>query len=623
MKTYSKILLAVLPLALFFLFLTVGTIYYFSREAITNLAETWLETRLSEALQIAEEQVELLHRYGLEAVPASIAKAKMDASTAIASIEVGELGYVFIVSAQGIITLHPDKDLVGRGVRGEVWFKEIKREQIGFVYWGQDSENLAMYGYFEPWQWFVLASDSKTEIFSVANKMKPYIIYLAILASVAMSIALMFLARRFTEPLQSLTAGADRIGKGDLKTRISIPGRDEFSHLAEVFNQMAAELQNTLTTLQQREEHFRSIIENASDFISILDAEGVYLYASPSMGRILGYRPGDLIGRNSFDFIHADDRKDIKFLFDQRVKSNAKMSPTEFRINHSDGTWRTMEAVTKNLLNHPAVGGFVVNSRDITKRKQALEALHQSHQELERRVQERTAQLKSTNRELKEFAFVVSHDLKAPLRAISQLTHWISEDYADAFDREGKEMMGLILNRVKRMDGFIEGVLSYSRIGRSKESVEILDLNVLVHELIESIMAPPHIHIGIENVLPVIQSDPIRMQQVFQNLLGNAITYMDKREGVVTVGCVDEGAHWKFSVSDNGPGIDRSYHVKIFQIFQTLAPRDKHESSGIGLTLVKKIIEQYGGSIWVASEPGKGSTFYFTLPNNRSNHVAA
>ncbi|MBW1891473.1 MAG: PAS domain S-box protein, partial [Deltaproteobacteria bacterium] len=613
----------VLPLALFFLFLTMGTIYYFSREAITNLAETWLETRLSEALQIAEEQVELLHRYGLEAVPASIAKAKMDASTAIASIEVGKLGYIFVVSAQGIITLHPDKDLVGRGVRGEAWFKEIKREQIGLVYWGQDSGNLAMYGYFEPWQWFVLASDSKEEIFSVTNKMKPYIIYLAILASVAMSIALMFLARRFTEPLQSLTAGADRIGKGDLKTRISIPGRDEFSHLAEVFNQMAAELQNTLTTLQQREEHFRSIIENASDFISILDAEGVYLYASPSMGRILGYRPGDLIGRNSFDFIHADDRKDIKFLFDQRVKSNTKMSPTEFRINHRDGTWRTMEAVTKNLLNHPAVGGFVVNSRDITKRKQALEALHQSHQELERRVQERTAQLKSTNRELKEFAFVVSHDLKAPLRAISQLTHWISEDYADAFDREGKEMMGLILNRVKRMDGLIEGVLSYSRIGRIKERMEILDLNVLVHELIESIMAPPHIHIGIENVLPVIQSDPIRMQQVFQNLLGNAITYMDKREGVVTVGCVDEGVHWKFSVSDNGPGIDRSYHVKIFQIFQTLAPRDKHESSGIGLTLVKKIIEQYGGSIWVESEPGKGSTFYFTLPNNGGNHVAA
>ncbi|MBW2176190.1 MAG: hypothetical protein JRH03_04430 [Deltaproteobacteria bacterium] len=129
MKTYSKILLAVLPLALFFLFLTMGTIYYFSREAITNLAETWLETRLSEALQIAEEQVELLHRYGLEAVPASIAKAKMDASTAIASIEVGKLGYVFVVSAQGIITLHPDKDLVGRGVRGEAWFKEIKREQ--------------------------------------------------------------------------------------------------------------------------------------------------------------------------------------------------------------------------------------------------------------------------------------------------------------------------------------------------------------------------------------------------------------------------------------------------------------------------------------------------------------
>jgi PAS domain S-box-containing protein len=611
------------PLVLFFLFLSVGTTYYFTRKALTGLAETWLETRLTEALQIAEEQMAILQRYGLESVPASIEKAKMDAGAAIAAIEVGEQGFVFVVSTHGIVTLHPDKDMVGRDMSGEPWFAEIDSGEKQLVYWGQANTNMARYAYFEPWEWVVLATSPEKEIYGVANKMKPYILYLAILGSIAMSVALMFLTRRLTAPLMALKAGADRIGKGDLQTRIAIPGRDEFSHLADVFNQMAAELQNTLTELQQREEHFRSIIENASDIITILDTGGTIVYASPSIERILGYTPEELIGRNAFDFIHPDDRTEIEELYREELASPAEMTPTEFRFQHRDGTWRTLEGTSENMLNHPAVGGFVMNSRDITERKLALEALNESHQELELRVQERTAQFKSINKELKEFAYVVSHDLKAPLRAISQLTHWISEDYAGAFDREGRDMMDLILKRVKRMDGLIDGVLNYSRIGRIKEHAQTLDLNTLVGELIENAMPPPHIQVGIEGELPVVRRDPIRMEQVFQNLIDNAITYMDKPAGVVKIGCEDEGTQWMFSVSDNGPGIDRPYHDKIFQIFQTLAPRDEHESSGVGLTLVKKIIEQYDGSIWVASEPGKGSTFYFTLPKRENSHATA
>ena len=490
-------MLTVLPLVLFFLFLSVGMTYYYSTKALTSLAETWLETRLAQASTIAEEQMELLHRYGLEAVPASIEKAKMDAGAAIASIEVGELGFVFVISKKGLVALHPDEHMQGRDVSGEAWFLEIVNGKKELVHWGQGNANMVMGAYFEPWEWFILATSPEEEIYGVANKMKLYIFYLVILGSIAMSIALMFLTRRLTTPLMSLTVGADRIGKGDLKTRISIPGRDEFSHLADVFNQMAAELQTTLTTLQR------------------------------------------------------------------------------------------------------------------------------SHQELELHVQERTAQLNSINKELKEFAYVVSHDLKAPLRAISQLTHWISNDYAEVLDREGKDMMDLILKRVKRMDGLIDGVLSYSRIGRIKEQVKVLDLNKLVGELIENAMPPPHIHVSIDGELPVVQRDAIRMEQVFQNLIDNAITYMDKPEGIVKIGCADEKTQWTFSVYDNGPGIDKQYHEKIFQLFQTLAPRDEHESSGVGLTLVKKIIEQHNGSIWVTSEPGKGSTFYFTLPKGGSSHAAA
>ena len=497
MKTYWKILLTVLPLVLFFLVSSVGTTYYFSRKALTGLADTWLETRLSEAMKIVDEQIALLQHYGLETVPASIEKAKMDAGAAIAAIEVGKLGFVFVISAQGIVTLHPDQGMQGRDVSEEAWFREIQHGEKQLIYWGNDHANMARVAYFKPWKWFILATSPEKEIYGVANKMKPYIFYLGVLGSLGMSIVLMFMTRRLTAPLVSLTAGADRIGKGDLKTRISIPGRDEFSHLADVFNQMADELQKTLTAMQQ------------------------------------------------------------------------------------------------------------------------------SHEKLEQRVQERTAQLNSINRELQEFAYVVSHDLKAPLRAISQLTHWISEDYTGALDREGREMMGLILKRVKRMDGLIDGVLNYSRIGRIKERSETLDLKTLVGEIIENAMVPAHIRVIIEGELPVIQRDPIRMQQVFQNLIHNAITYSDKPEGIVKIDCDDQGAQWIFSVSDNGPGIDSQYHDKIFQIFQTLSPRDEHEASGVGLTLVKKIIEQYGGAIWLTSEPGRGSTFYFTLPKRESGHAAA
>jgi len=220
----------------------------------------------------------------------------------------------------------------------------------------------------------------------------------------------------------------------------------------------------------------------------------------------------------------------------------------------------------------------------------------------------------AANKELKEFAYIVSHDLKAPLRAISQLTHWISEDYSEAFDDDGKKQMDLILKRVKRMDGLIEGILRYSRIGRIREKEERPDLNLIVKNIIDALSPPDNVKIIIENELPDVLRDSTRMEQVFQNLIGNAIKFMDKSEGIIRVGCADEGAYWKFSISDNGPGIDKRYHDKIFRIFQTLVPRDEHESTGIGLTLVKKIIELYGGSVSVESEAGRGATFFFTLP---------
>jgi len=222
--------------------------------------------------------------------------------------------------------------------------------------------------------------------------------------------------------------------------------------------------------------------------------------------------------------------------------------------------------------------------------------------------------LEDINRELNDFASIVSHDLKAPLRGIKTLADWIMADNGDRLTEEGKEQMALLVQRVDRMHNLIEAVLTYSRVGREKEKKVPVNLNELVPEVRDMVSPPAHIRITVDGQLPTLVCEHTRIMQVFQNLLSNAVKYMDKPEGDIRVGCQDDGEFWKFSVSDNGPGIEERHFEKIFQMFQTLAPRDSYESTGVGLTLVKKIVLMYGGRVWVESEVGAGSTFFFTLP---------
>ena len=167
------------------------------------------------------------------------------------------------------------------------------------------------------------------------------------------------------------------------------------------------------------------------------------------------------------------------------------------------------------------------------------------------------------------------------------------------------------------MNNMIDGILHYSRVGRIKEELVEVDLKPMLDELIDMLTVPTHIEIKVETEMPTILCEKTRIFQVFQNLLSNAVKYMDKPKGMIRIGCVDEGRGTQgfhtFYVADNGPGIEAQYFEKIFQIFQTLKPRDELESTGVGLTIAKKIVELQGGKIWVESKPGEGSTFWFTI----------
>lgn len=233
-----------------------------------------------------------------------------------------------------------------------------------------------------------------------------------------------------------------------------------------------------------------------------------------------------------------------------------------------------------------------------------------SREERDRLIQD----LERTNKELQQFAYIVSHDLKAPLRAIHSLVQWISEDYTELFDDDGREQMLLLQDRVRRMDQLIEGVLHYSRVGRLREQQVPVNLNKLVTETIDLLAPPAHITLNVTSRLPVVVCEKVRMGQVFQNLLSNAIKFMDKPQGEITLTHVAEAEYHRFGVRDNGPGIAEKDHARIFQIFQTLHTEPTQDSTGIGLTLVKKIVEWHGGTVHITSQPGQGSLFEFTLP---------
>jgi light-regulated signal transduction histidine kinase (bacteriophytochrome) len=217
---------------------------------------------------------------------------------------------------------------------------------------------------------------------------------------------------------------------------------------------------------------------------------------------------------------------------------------------------------------------------------------------------------------LDNFAYIVSHDLKAPLRGIGSLANWLLTDYRDKLDEEGADIINLLVNRVERMKNFIDGILQYSRVTRVKENYVDIDLNKLVKDVIDMLSPPENIKITVDSELPVIKGEVIYIEQVYQNLISNAIKFMDKPEGKINISCSSKVDFWEFSISDNGAGIDEKYFNKIFMIFQTLQPRDKFESTGVGLSIVKKIVETSGGKIWLESGVDKGTTFYFTLPKN-------
>jgi hypothetical protein len=251
---------------------------------------------------------------------------------------------------------------------------------------------------------------------------------------------------------------------------------------------------------------------------------------------------------------------------------------------------------------------------DITLRKLAEEEHRQFNERLEQQVAQRTAQLEAANKDLDDFAYAASHDLKAPLRVIDNASKWLEKDLAPHLTGENRENMQLLRGRVKRLEKLLDDLLQFSRIGREAAGTEVVSGADLMDNVLALVAPPDGFEVIVGAEFGAIRVFRMPLQQIMMNLINNAIKHHHKAAGRIEITVADRGSHHAFAVRDDGPGIPTQFHEKIFKMFQTLKPRDEVEGSGMGLAIVRKQIELSGGSFLLESRVGEGTTFHFTLP---------
>lgn len=358
--------------------------------------------------------------------------------------------------------------------------------------------------------------------------------------------------------------------------------------------------------LAESEERKAAVLRSTLDSIITIDSNGIVLEFNRAAQETFGYSYAEAVGNALGDLIIPDRFRDAHRAGMGRYLSTGQAHVLGKRLElpamRRDGTEFPSElTITRSDID--GAPAFIGVLRDITERKKA---------DTER--EQLIAALARSNQELDQFAYVTSHDLKAPLRGIANLSQWIEEDLGETLAGDNKSQMELLRGRVHRMEALIDGILQYSRVGRVRARPELVDTGTLVAEVVELLAAPAEVSVEVMPGMPVVNVERVPLQQVFLNLVGNAIKHTGRSNPAIEVRAVDDGEMIQFSVSDNGQGIAPQYHERIFGIFQTLEARDKVEGTGIGLSVVKKMVELKGGRVWVESDLGQGATFYFTWP---------
>ena len=435
--------------------------------------------------------------------------------------------------------------------------------------------------------------DNNSSLQEIINKIYIGIIITGIIAFLVLIYSSSFVQRLITEPIINLVKIIEEVVKTQNYSKRVTQNRyqAEIGILYDNFNKMLVTIDETTVS----QNYLDNVMGSLAEMVLVLDEDGKINTINKAVTRLTSYTINELkhqlptVLLKYFEEINQDGNQEIKF---------------EASLQSKNATTTTVVVSVTSFINNEGLKRTILSMRDITERKEAEEKLKYNFSKLEQ-----------TNKELQELSYILSHDLKTPIRGIGSLVTMMREDFEqkDLLEEKTTEYFELIQKRVMRMSSLINGILEFSKIGREGTSVNPISLKEIVEEVIEAVI-PEHFEVNVLNELPTINFNQTQAYQIFQNLISNAVKYNDKSVGKIDISWKDLGNKYQFKIKDNGVGIPSKYHDRIFKVFQVLESQENVESTGIGLAIVKKIIDNVDSRIWVDSNYETGVAFVFELP---------